>query len=60
MPTRVVSGEHFHAPDPTRIEMEKMHARVTEKAVNTQEPPRRIIADEIQPLNQEAIETLQS
>ena len=49
-----VSGKHFHAPDPACIEVKKVHAHVTEKAVNTQEPPRCIIADEIQPLNQEA------
>lgn len=59
VPTRV-GGEHLHAPDPARIEVKKVHSRVTEKAVNTQEPPRRIIAAEIQPLSQEAISQLRS
>ena len=34
VPARV-SGEHFHAPYPACIEVKKVHARVTEKAVNT-------------------------
>ena len=59
VPTRV-GGEHVHAPDPARIEVKKVQSRVTEKAVNTQEPPRRIIADEIQPLSQEAASRLRS
>ena len=59
VPTRV-SGEHFHAPDPARIEVKKVNARVTEKAVNTHKPLRRIIADEIQPLNQKAASQLRS
>ena len=53
VPTRV-SGEHLYALVPARIEVKQVHSCVTKKAVNTQEPPRRIIADEIQPLSQEA------
>lgn len=42
-----VRGEHSHVPDPARIEVKKLQGNVTQKAILTQEPPRRIIKDEI-------------
>ena len=43
-----------------QVKVKKVYSRVSEKAVNTQEPPRQIIADEIQPLSQEVILQLSS
>lgn len=42
-----VRGELSHVPDPARINVKKLHSQVSHKAVSTQEPPRRIIKDEI-------------
>ena len=48
------------ALDPASIDMKKVHSRVTERVVNTQEPSRRKTGDEIQPLSQEATSQLRS
>jgi len=47
-------GDHCHAPDPAKVEVKKLQARVREKAAGISDPPRRIIADEVGDLSQEA------
>lgn len=49
-----VTGQHCHIPNPARAAVKQLHSRITERAVRTQDPPRRIIQDEVQTLPREA------
>lgn len=40
-------GEHFHAPDPVKVGMDKVKEKVCKTAVTTHDPPRRILQDAI-------------
>ena len=49
-----VRGEHCHLPNPSKVEVKKLHSRLKEKATATADVPRKIIRDEVQTLSQEA------
>lgn len=47
-------GEHNHLPDPARVEVKKLHERLSEQAESSQQPPRAILHPETISLSQEA------
>lgn len=53
VPTKI-RGDHLHPPQPADAEVAKLQNRIVEKAMGTRDPPRRIIADEVVHLSQEA------
>jgi len=43
--TAIQKGEHAHVPNPGKVEVEKLQEEVKNRAVQSQDPPRRIVQD---------------
>lgn len=56
----VRKGDHLHAPDPARVEVKKLHGVVKERAVTSEEPPRRIVQDAVAGIGEEAATKVRS
>lgn len=56
----VQKEEHLHAPNPARVEVKKLQETVKERALASQEPPRRIVQDAVAGIGEEAATQVRS